>query len=238
MRKTVVVACAAVVLCLGARSAEAAGQAALPAQARSLASRLSANLQPRVRSWIAQEARKVGSTPPASLGPLRADVRAAFAVEKTGIRLGGMDVEAVVMLVMMQAYQDQEKDLREHAEKLKAINEEKKKVREHLKELREQQQAAQQAARSGMPEPQGTAPVAAFQPVGTARKVPRPNRDAALDARMRELQRELETLEEESEKLQFRLQTAQSRLSQIMQTIMSLLRAASEANMGIIRNLK
>lgn len=83
----------------------------LPPDAVALNSRLSAVLNPAVRGWVQSEARSIAArnlAPDAMLAAARSDIAGRFA----GQTLGVTDVDALVMLVMMQTSMDAQADLK------------------------------------------------------------------------------------------------------------------------------
>jgi hypothetical protein len=113
----------------------------MPPEAVRLHGALIQKVQPSVRSWVGQEARRVvmaGPQTPPDVAAVGAQVRSRFA----GQRLGEMDIEALVMLVMTEAAAAAEQEIRETAAEIKKVNAEKKRLHEIRAAAEKQQRAA------------------------------------------------------------------------------------------------
>jgi hypothetical protein len=98
----------------------------IPADSERLHARLSGRLQPSVRSWINLEANKLRGQPAVDESRLRADILTRF----KGQNPGSNDILAIAFLVMMQAAQDADRDLKAIMEETRATNESSRKPRE------------------------------------------------------------------------------------------------------------
>ena len=106
----------------------AATEQSLPEQAPALKVQLTKRLQPSVRSWIAQEARKIAAQPQATEATVRSDLQARFA----GQSLETADIDALLYLVMMEEAEAMDKDLKAAMAEMKAHNAAKQKSRESI----------------------------------------------------------------------------------------------------------
>jgi len=107
---------------------------------------LRAALQPSAKAWVDQQAQAEAKRPSANADALRAAVRQRFASSlsqakagQPGVAASQMDVDAVVILVMEQAAQDQTQDLQAQLQQMQQVNKEK----QELRQLQEEMQQAQ-----------------------------------------------------------------------------------------------
>lgn len=109
----------------------------MPPDAVRLHQALVQRVQPPVRAWIGNEARRLAMAGPRAApdeAAVRAQVRSRFA----GQRLGEMDIDALVMMVMMEAAAAEEQATRDLLEQMKATNAEREKLRALQAEARKQ----------------------------------------------------------------------------------------------------
>jgi hypothetical protein len=140
MRKTFLICALASALTGFGGAPQFAIAAEMPPEAVRLHGALMPKVQPPVRSWIGQEARRVvmaGSQTAPDVAAIRAQVRSRFA----GQRLGEMDIEALVVLVMMEAAATEQQEIRDMLAEMKKVNAEKERRRAFLAETRKEQQA-------------------------------------------------------------------------------------------------
>jgi hypothetical protein len=233
----------AMLICTGAVYAEQ-----LPPDATALHAAVYPRLQPTVQRWITAEAKspRLAQMPPPRLAPaLRDAVRTRFA----GDNLPASDIDALVVLILIQASRDMESDLRAHAQKVKAINETKKAMRELVERLKNE------IARNG-----GKTDTAPCLPPqcgeGISRQV------AAISSAQRrdrlaptltpveikvvgdlktlraDLKSRLDSLSEMGELESLRLQMAMDRQSKMMSTLSNIMKTMSKTASSIVENLK
>ncbi len=105
---------------LAARFAGAA-EPQIPQQAKVIQARFIPVLKLAVREWISQEAKKVSRSSVMNEAAVKADIQTRF----VGQSLAGGDIETLILLVMTEAAQDAEKDLKAAMAEMKATNEKK-----------------------------------------------------------------------------------------------------------------
>lgn len=224
-----------------------AGAAELPAGAEALHAKLAAGLPPSVRSWVEAEGRKAGRSVRAGTFDAVA-VRAAARSRFAGQTFADMDIEALVMLVMMQAARDAEEDLKAIMAEMKAANAAKQKLRDLIGKVNKD--VAQNAGkRDGDPcrPPQcgvGRAALADLAPsLARARaRADLSTRDIATLADLRavqgELKGKLDSLNEMSEVTSLRLQMMMDRRSKFISTLSNVMKKISDTQSSIVQNLK
>jgi hypothetical protein len=151
-----------VCVALLAPSGKAQGQKAMPAQRQvvqahrtqlvlreipsKMARRFSAFhplLQPSAKSWVEQQAQQEAQKPAPDVAALRNVIRNRFpALEppssaglKMKATLGGGDIEAMAFIVLMQATNDMDKDLKAIMAHVKVINDAKQKLRDLMSKI-------------------------------------------------------------------------------------------------------
>ncbi|MBI2156358.1 MAG: hypothetical protein HYU26_05545 [Candidatus Rokubacteria bacterium] len=223
------------------------GAAELPAGAEALHAKLAAGLQPSVRSWVEAEGRKAGRSARAGTFDAAA-VRAAAHSRFAGQTVADMDIEALVMLVMMQAARDAEEDLKAIMAEMKAANAAKQKLRDLIGKV--SKDVAQNAGkRDGDPcrPPQcgvGRAALAEVQPALAAARarVAFAQQDVATIRDLRALQDELkgklDSMNEMSEITSLRLQMMIDRRSKFISTLSSIMKRISDTQDTLVQNLK
>lgn len=186
----------------------------IPAESVRLHARLSGRIQPSVRSWIRLEANKFRGQPAVDESRLRADIAARF----KGQNLVPNGIEEVAFLVMMQATQDADSDLKDIAEKTRVMNESRRKLREKTAQQKSVQGTAGQgpsAAEKGGP----AAPVKA----GAAPDNTGGNRDST---------------NEMSDMNSIRMQMAMERRSKCVEMLSNIMKKMSTTAESIVGNLK
>jgi hypothetical protein len=105
----------------------------VPDRATVLFTRHSARLSPVGRNWVASESQRLSS------GALDPSAVAGDAAQSCASALGtctGADIDALIMIVMMQAASDADQDLKDILAEVKAKNSEKSQMRAALQQMR------------------------------------------------------------------------------------------------------
>ena len=218
----------------------------LPAGAARLHAALASKAQLTVRAWIGEQARKLSHSPPASIdeGPLRAAIQSRFA----GQPLGDQDIEALAFLVMMQATNDMDKDLKAIMAEVQAMNSAKQKLRELADKARKQ--VAENAGRKGTdrcapPVCGGLQPAAAEAAVALRRaraQVTLTPKEPATVGELRavadDVKRKLDSMSEMGETESLRLQMMMDRRSKFISTLSNIMKKISNTQDTLVQNLK
>ena len=179
----------------------------VPAATKALHTKLTATVKPAVREWVLQEAKKISRQPATAEAIIKADIQNRFA----GQPLASADIEALMFVVLMEASQDAEKDLKTIMAETKSINDRK---------------AAQR-------------PTAAATKTNTA--AVRVNLSGAaqrMDAGNAPMKDKLDSKSELGETESLRLQMAMDRLSKMMQALSNVEKKIFDTQTNIIGNLK
>lgn len=220
-------------------------------------------LQPSVNSWVQQQAQIVAQQSAPNLPALEAAIRGRF----TGARaagpaspkaasgnvptLGGLqgaDIEAVAFIVLMQATQDADQDLKNIMQDVQKHNQQKQALRQLLSGMN---QARSQGTSSS---PTAPCTIPACQSLvgqirqfsGTASQLPHPVRMPAANVLtntdiaqlQQQMQQNLDSLSEMSETESLRLQMAMDRRSKFLETLSNLMKKISDTSSSIVGNLK
>lgn len=168
----------------------------MPPEAVRLHGALMPKVQPAVRSWIDQEAKRLVMAGPKT-APDEAAVRAHVRTRFAGQPLGEMDIEALVVLVMMEAAAAEEQAIRDQLEQMKKTNAE----RERLRALQAESRNKQEAVKA-------------------------------------ELKAKLDSMNEQSQMNQIRLQMMMDRRSKLMSTLSNIMKKISSTQDTLVQNLK
>lgn len=196
----------------------------IPQQAKVVQTRLVPNLKPAVREWISEEAKKVSRSSVVNEAAVKADIQTRFA----GQSLAGGDIEALTLLVMTEAAQDAEKDLKAAMAEMKATNEKKAAQREAANKLKREESGIKATARQ-----EYTRPATTNLQVRPGLVKPQ-SVDQAVDSTKAKLDSKSELGETES----LRLQMSMDRLAKLEATLSNLLKKISETQSNIVNNLK
>jgi hypothetical protein len=220
-------------------------------------------VQPSVNAWVQQQAHIVAQQPAPNMAALEAAIRNRFsdpkaprdpnpkAMSANGGTLGGLqdaDIEALAFIVMMQATNDMDQDLKSMMQEVQEHNQRKRALREMLDGLN---QARSQASNSN-PNLFCTTPACQAllgklrQFSATADQLPRPVRLSAtnrvtygdLSALQQQMKDNLDSMNEMSETESLRLQMAMDRRSKFLEALSNLLKKMGDANSTIVQNLK
>lgn len=205
-------------------------------------------LQPSARAWMEQQAVVEARKGAPDVKALEGAIRNRFPQLATGgISLAGSDIEAMVFIVMMQATQDMDQDLRNIMEQVKSIDN----AKESLRSL--QSGITQEIGRSGGR--MNSACRSAFcrslrsrlgELSASTAKLPRPVRFqepagptyAELQTIQGSLKSQSDSMNEMSEMMSLRLQAAMDRRSKFIQALSNIEKKTSDTSAGIVNNLK
>ena len=168
-----------------------------------------------------------------------------------------MDIEALVMLVMMQVSKDNTQDMKDMMEEMKRTNEQKQKMREAQEEMKKQRYSMSRAMLDSfraLTKPQVTVSTPQKLRVQTKPTIntklinpsitkvnPSVNRTvtvAEVDEVIDSLQSKMDILGEMSENTSLRLQLYQDRYSKFMSALSNIMKKISETQDQIIQNMK
>jgi hypothetical protein len=236
--------------------ATAARPSATPAM-RAKYDALRQHLSPAAAAWVQSEAATVAKTPSANASTVEASAKARF-----GNQLQNGDIESLVFIVLMQATDDQDKDLQEIMNQTQAINQQKNKLREVQSQATVAQnelnkQMAGEKTRGGKTNSptdavRCTSPACAqlAQKASEANQLAPATGSAAryavsatpTAAQLQELQNQaksgLDSMNEMSEMTSMRLQMAMDRKSKFYETLSNLMKSVSDSQSSILQNLR
>ena len=243
-------------------------------------------LQPSARAWIEQQGRSEAQKPAPDVAGVEAAVRARFGScpgqpggakgarvnavavgagasaargTQAGACLGEADIEELAFLVMMEASQDADRDLRQIMAEVKAKNEARNAERETLRKMRVRINELESKLIAGgftkskgaatspcnIPECRSVAEMAGQLTTMTAQgKRPlRYNLSGELSAAQVQqladkMKNDLDSMSEMGDMESLRLQMAMDRQSKMMTTLSNLLKKMSDTSSGIVQNLK
>jgi hypothetical protein len=196
---------------------------AVSSEQRALTSQ--SKLGPQSRAFVAREGARLAAGGDASEATLRANITAANLGS-----LGNDDIEALMMLVLMQAAQDAQDDLRSVMEETKAANAQKQELRT---------KGAARGAPAVSNPPAGAIlnrPMlkAAAQPAYTLDRPGRPPLQTQID----QLKPQLDSLSDLSDVEQLRLQQLMDRRQKLFETLSNLMKKFSDTQSAIVSNMK
>lgn len=225
-----------------------------PTQVVHRAESLNAGLQPTARVWILQQAKAEAQRPAPDLDTLDAVIRQRLADSTTGSSRapsvsGGFaqqDIEAVAFIVMMQATQDNEEDLKSQMAAMQAINQQKGAERKLLDDLNSELSRGNQrdlsctsaVCRSLSPRVESINQ--------TNANLGRPSRFQAnpdmsyqqLENLQFQLNQNLESMNELSDMTSMRLQMTMDRRSKFIQTLSNIEKKITDTSSAIVQNMK
>lgn len=169
---------------------------------------------PAVREWVQEEARRQTHGEPSALAA------EAAARERFGGDLSGMDVEALVQLVMFQAAQQAEQELRDQIAQMRAANQQKRAQREAAQKMHKDQAASRDAIH---------AEYAHAETSGSR---------ADLDANDASDKDDIDSLGDLTEMQQLRLQVYMDRRQKAYEMLSNVMKKQSDMQDTIIGNLK
>jgi hypothetical protein len=214
----------AAVMALLAAQATSAAETQIPEQAKAIHVRLIAALKPAVREWVSQEAKKVSKDPKTSEAAIKADIQSRFA----GQSLAGADVEALAFIVLMEASQDAQNDLKSIMDGVKSANERKAALRQAPNNLKQQDAAIKVV---GQPD---VRPATTNLQARTGAVVA--GKNAPISAAGQPAN--LNSMGDMSQEQQLLLQRAMDQRSQLEAMISNVMKAVSDSQSNIVSNLK
>ena len=233
------------------------GPAATP-EMRAKYNSLRQHLSPAAAAWVHSEAATVAKTPSANATTVEASAKQRF-----GNQLQGGDIEAMAFLVMMEATDDQDKDLQSILNQTQAIDQQKNKLREVQSQATVAQnelnkQSSVEPPSRGAKSNSATATLKCSSPACAqlAQKASEANQLAPAAgssahysvpatptaAELQDLQQQtksgLDSMNEMSEMTSMRLQMAMDRQSKFYEAISNLMKSVSDTQSSILQNLK
>jgi hypothetical protein len=212
--------------------------AAVPAAAVTQDARVRKLLAPSAKTKIAALEKKIGGKRYAteSVAEVLADTRGAVTEQ-----FGNADIEALVLIVMMNAAKDAEADLQNVMSSMQKLNAARKALREEMERLKKE---GAKLGKKG-PKPAWLATIThAKTPLGFAYEVlpataattcaTPSSPDACLD----EDQQKSDTLDDLGEQLQLQLQMAMDRRSKFLTTLSNIMKKVESTSDTIIQNFK
>jgi hypothetical protein len=230
-------------------------QQAIPADAEAFYHKAISSINPRHSTWVKQTAQMVNKQ---NLD--EAFVRRLSTGYATQNNLGNMDIEALVVLVMMQVAKDNEQDMKNMMADMKKKNEEKQKLREAQEMMEKSKSEMKRAMLDSfrlLTKPQINTISASQTQIQTARlqtntSVNQINRPVNAQISQTEtqvsaaeikqvqdsLKLKLDDMNEMSEMTSLRLQMMMDRRSKSMSTLSNIMKKISETQDSIIQNMK
>lgn len=213
------------------------------------AANLSARLQPTARTWILEQAKAQAERPTVELDALNSAIRGRLSSSRiSGASTGfaQQDVDAVVMIVMMQATQDNEDDLKAQMANMQAINQQKATERKLLEDLNsELAKGTQRNLTCGSPVCRSVAAqVASINQTNVSlghpsrlQAYPNMNYQQLADLQT-QLNQNLQSTNDMSEMASMRLQMAMDRRSKLLETLSNIEKKVSDTSSAIVQNMK
>lgn len=215
---------------------------------------LNARLQPTARIWILEQAKTEAQRPAPDLDTLNAVIRQRFAGSPAispiiPVASGGFtrqDIDAVTFVVMMQATQDNEDDLKAEMAALEAVNQQKANERKLLEDLNSELAKGSQL---GLP---CMSPACRSLP-GRVESINQANMSLGRPSRFQagqnmsyqqftnlqsQLSQNLESMNELSDMTSMRLQMTMDRRSKFIQTLSNIEKKISDTSSAIVQNMK
>jgi len=192
-----------------------------------LYTRLRGGLQPSVRQWVTEQARRQAQQPDRTA--LESAIHSRF---KNLGDMEGADIAALAFIVMMEAAQGAHDDLKALAEKMEALNQKKQELRDRQSALEEERANRGKADSAQKCLTRGCALLA--RSLGFTRTLTYADLDTASDS----IQKELDSLGDDSDMLGKKLQELMDRKSKAQQLASELLHKVSDSSSSIVSNLK
>ncbi len=172
-----------------------------------------------------------------------------------GSSLGQMDIEALVLLVMMEASKSAQEDLKAIMAKVKSINNNKETLRNAVNRLQDKRQPAltrlqldsmkqltanSNAGRSQTAKTMQTSKISGLDSTKVKRTavMTQPATKTEIDATADKLKNDLDSMSEMGETESLRLQMAMDRMSKMMSALSNLMKKISDTANQITQNLK
>jgi hypothetical protein len=223
----------------------------LPPEMTRRFSNFHAALQPTARAWVEQQARMQAQKGAPDLPGLESAIRSRFPqLNGSGTlagSFGSADIEALVFVVLMNATQDMDQDLKTIMGQVNAINQAKESLRSL--QLSTQEEVARSGGKASAPcrSPfclslaqrlgQLSASTASL-PRAVRLQSPSEPTYANLQVLQNSLKSQLDSMSEMSETESLRLQMAMDRRSKFVETLSNIMKNISDTQSSIIGNLK
>jgi hypothetical protein len=229
----------------------------VPAELAQRKAGLQSKLQPAARVWAEQQAKTEMQRPSVDVNALEAAIRDRFATSLAGGGAhpggpvgpgGGMDVDAMVMVVLMETAEDDESDLQSLIQEMQA----QKQAKDALRNLQEELNAAVAAPQKGNAGAVCVAPfcrslpsrLASVNAIGS--RLTRPFHLQApanltygqLAALQAQTNQSLDSLNDMSESAQMRLQMLMDQRSKVLQIASNIEKKLSDTSDAIVANMK
>jgi hypothetical protein len=241
-----------------AQTAPRAAIAAPPERVVRHAAQLSAALKPTAKSWIEQQARVEAQRPTPDMTALHAAIQQRFAESLSQPRPGQpkmpatatsqSDIDALTMLVMMQATQDNEADLRSQMEQMQKENQRKQAQRQLLDELNREKAAmnaslSNEFCKTPFCNSLSSRVAALNASAGSAQPPIRMQPSSQITAQQLaalqdQLKQSLDSMNEMSEMTSMRLQMAMDRRSKFIEALSNIEKKISDTDAAIVQNMK
>lgn len=214
---------------------------------------LNSRLRPTARVWVLEQAKDEAQRPAPDLDTLNAVIRQRLAdsplnpaLPATPAGFAQQDVEALALIVMMQATQDNEDDLKYQMASLQAINQQKGDERKLLDDLNSE------LARANQRNVPCTSAVCQSL-TGRVESINEANANLGRPARLQaaanmsyqqlaslqsQLSQNLQSTNELSDMTSMRLQVTMDRRSKFIQALSSIEKKVSDTSSAIVQNIK
>lgn len=241
--------------------------AARPMEVRPLAPELTqrftalhGSLQPSAKSWVEQQARAEAQRPAPDLADLQARIRSRFATSlstakpSTGQKSASAqipadaDVEALAFVVLMQAANDSEQDLQNIMKEVQAMTAAKQQLRNLVDRVKSEAATASQATAKqpcrtavcqSLPgELKQLSAISAQSKHPVRLSVPENLTYGQLQPIVKQLDQDLNAMNDMSQQQQLELQMAMDRRSKLEQTLSNIMKKQQDTASSIVSNLK
>ncbi len=229
----------------------------VPAQLAQREAGLQAKLQPSAREWVEQQAETEMQRPSVDVNALEKAIRERFAASLAGGGVhpggpvgpgGGADVDAMVMVVLMETAQDDESDLQSLMQEMQAQTQ----AKDALRNLQEELNAAEAAAQKGNAGAVCATPFCRSLPSrlvsvnASGSRLTRPFHLQApanltygqLAALAAQANQSLDSVNDMSQTLQTRLQMLMDQRSKLLETASNMEKTMSDTADAIVANMK
>jgi hypothetical protein len=221
----------------------------IPPEIAQRAQALHSKLQPSAQAWVAQQAKLESQKQAPDAASIAAAARNRFpALNTRGNSANTNDIDSLIAIVMMQAANDAENDLKQIMDGVKTINNAKQEMRNLISEL----QAMQAALASSKPSDTCQTPTCRQLPsrlkelsAATA-SLPHPVRTTApaklttanLNTLAGQLKSDLDSMNEMSETTSMRLQMLMDRRSKFVEALSNIMKKIDDTQSTILQNIK
>jgi hypothetical protein len=209
---------------------------------------LQKHLKPSAKSWVDQQAKIEAQRNQPDMATLEEQVRQRFAasLDKKSKDPAG-DISSIMFLVMAQATQDADQDLKEMMSQMQATSDSKKKLREEQDQLKQDLAATHDkmtkechtsACKTLPAELKQLSVATAASPHPVRLVAPQKLTYGDVQQMISQIQNEKDSLDEMSEQEQLKLQMYMDRRSKAEAALSNLMKKMNDTHMSIIQNLK